>query len=156
MSVSPLQIVPLGGLGEFGMNLMLYRSGRECLVVDAPHEPVCALGERPELERVLVNLISNAVKYSPEDAVVSVQLSRVGDRVRFTVTDQGLGISRNDQLRLFDEFFRSSNPDATRRPGTGLGLAIVKRIIDRHAGEISVESKLGEGSTFQVTLPGCG
>ena len=126
------------------------------IVVDAPHEPVCALGERPELERVLVNLISNAVKYSPEDAVVSVQLSRVGDRVRFTVTDQGLGISRNDQVRLFDEFFRSSNPDATRRPGTGLGLAIVKRIIDRHAGEISVESKLGEGSTFQVTLPGCG
>jgi signal transduction histidine kinase len=124
------------------------------IVVDAPQEPVSALGERPELERVMVNLISNAVKYSVEDAVVSVQLTRVGDKVRVTVTDQGLGISRSDQVRLFDEFFRSSNPDATRRPGTGLGLAIVKRIVDRHGGEIHVESKLGEGSTFQVTLPG--
>jgi signal transduction histidine kinase len=123
------------------------------IVVDAPDTAVNAAGERSELERVLVNLISNAVKYSPEDAMVSVQLDRVGDTVRLTVTDQGLGISKSDQLRLFDEFFRSSNPDATRRPGTGLGLAIVKRIIDRHAGEITVESKLGEGSTFQVSLP---
>jgi signal transduction histidine kinase len=126
------------------------------IVVDAPDTAVDAAGERSELERVLVNLISNAVKYSPEDAVVSVQLDRVGDTVRLTVTDQGLGISKSDQVRLFDEFFRSSNPDATRRPGTGLGLAIVKRIIDRHAGEITVESKLGEGSTFQVSLPAAG
>jgi signal transduction histidine kinase len=124
------------------------------ILVDAPEQAVCAIGERHEIERLCVNLISNAVKYSPEDGQVSVQLSHVGDdRVRVTVTDHGLGISRHDQTRLFDEFFRSSNPDATRRPGTGLGLAIVKRIVDRHAGSIRVESKLGEGSTFEVTLP---
>ena len=79
-----------------------------------------------------------------------------GEAVVLTVTDEGLGISSADQEHLFDEFFRSSNPEATRRPGTGLGLAIVKRIVDRHSGEIVVESKLGEGSTFQVTLPAAG
>ena len=56
-------------------------------------------------------------------------------------------------MRLFDEFFRSNNPEATQRPGTGLGLAIVKRIVDRHEGEITVRSEIGKGSTFEVTLP---
>ena len=72
-----------------------------------------------------------------------------------SVSDQGLGISDGDQVRLFDEFFRSSNPEATQRPGTGLGLAIVKRIVDRHDGEIAVRSEIGLGSTFEVTLPAC-
>jgi signal transduction histidine kinase len=126
------------------------------IVVDAPSQPVYAAGEPAEIERLCVNLISNAVKYSPEDSQVSVQLDLRGENVVLTVTDEGLGISSQDQEHLFDEFFRSSNPEATRRPGTGLGLAIVKRIVDRHSGEIVVESKLGEGSTFQVTLPAAG
>lgn len=123
------------------------------IAVDAPNEPVCAAGERDEIERLCVNLISNAVKYSPEDSEVSVRLERRADTVVLSVTDQGLGISRTDQVRLFDEFFRSSNPEATQRPGTGLGLAIVKRIVDRHAGQITVRSEIGKGSTFEVTLP---
>ncbi len=125
------------------------------IAVDAPSEPVCAAGERDEIERLCVNLISNAVKYSPEDSEVSVRLERHAETVVVSVTDQGLGISAGDQERLFDEFFRSSNPEATQRPGTGLGLAIVKRIVDRHEGEISVTSEIGRGSTFEVTLPAC-
>ena len=125
------------------------------IAVDAPNEPVCAAGERDEIERLCVNLISNAVKYSPEDSEVSVHLERRVDTVVLSVTDQGLGISEEDQVRLFDEFFRSNNPEATQRPGTGLGLAIVKRIVDRHEGEITVRSEMGRGSTFEVTLPAC-
>jgi signal transduction histidine kinase len=125
------------------------------IAVDAPNEPVCAAGERDEIERLCVNLISNAVKYSPEDSEVSIHLERRADTVLLSVADQGLGISDGDQVRLFDEFFRSSNPEATQRPGTGLGLAIVKRIVDRHAGEISVRSEMGRGSIFEVTLPAC-
>ena len=69
------------------------------------------------------------------------------------VADEGFGIAAEDQARLFEEFFRSSQPEAARQPGTGLGLAIVKRIVARHGGEISVESELGKGSAFTVRLP---
>jgi signal transduction histidine kinase len=70
-----------------------------------------------------------------------------------TVADEGLGISAEDQERLFEEFFRSSNPEAVAEPGTGLGLTIVHRIVARHAGRIEVESELGKGTTFRVVLP---
>jgi signal transduction histidine kinase len=71
----------------------------------------------------------------------------------FTCRDDGLGISGPDRQRLFNEFFRSTNPEALARPGTGLGLAIVARIASRHGGRIDVESTLGVGTTFRVTLP---
>ena len=69
------------------------------------------------------------------------------------MADEGYGISPADQAQLFDEFFRSSNPEAAKQPGSGLGLAIVKRIVERHGGDIDVASELGKGSTFRVTLP---
>jgi signal transduction histidine kinase len=82
-----------------------------------------------------------------------VRLWNEGGEVRVAVTDEGLGISPADLDHLYDEFFRSTNPEAVREPGTGLGLAIVKRIVDRHRGRIEVESELGVGSTFTVSVP---
>ena len=73
--------------------------------------------------------------------------------MRVSFTDSGLGISEEDQARLFEEFFRSTNPEAKARPGTGLGLAIVERIARRHSGRIEIESKLGVGTTMTVVLP---
>jgi signal transduction histidine kinase len=73
--------------------------------------------------------------------------------VVFECSDEGLGISPTDRSRLFTEFYRSSNPEALALPGTGLGLTIVKRIVDRHKGSLAVDSELGKGSTFRVTLP---
>ena len=70
-----------------------------------------------------------------------------------TVADHGLGISEGDQVHLFREFHRSSNPEAYSRPGTGLGLVIVQRIVARHGGTISVGSELGRGTTVTLTLP---
>ena len=112
-----------------------------------------ATGERDELARMMVNIVGNAVKYTPEGGRVSVCLEPAGDRVAFRCTDTGLGIAPDDLDRLFDEFDRSSNPTAQAQPGSGLGLAIVRRIVDRHHAELVVDSTLGAGSTFSVLLP---
>ena len=106
-----------------------------------------------ELHRLLANLLSNAVKYSHEDSSVAVELARDEQEVVVRVIDHGLGISEEDQLDLFKEFFRSNNPEALARPGSGLGLVIVDRIVRRHGGRIAVESALGHGTTVTVRLP---
>ena len=108
------------------------------------------------LERVLTNLVGNAVKYSPRGGRVTVTVSGYdtsGDEVEIAVSDEGIGISADDQAHLFTEFFRSTNPDALAEPGTGLGLAISARIVTGHGGRITVDSALGAGSTFRVFLP---
>lgn len=106
-----------------------------------------------ELHRVLANLVSNAVKYSHEGASVAVRLAHAEGEVVFTVVDHGLGISDEDQLHLFKEFFRSTNPEALARPGSGLGLVIVDRIVRRHGGRFEIESSLGQGTTMTLRLP---
>ncbi|WKN48140.1 cell wall metabolism sensor histidine kinase WalK [Nocardioides sp. Arc9.136] len=121
--------------------------------IDAPPYPVLASGDPDELDRVLSNLVSNAVKYTEPGRSVTVALARDGDEVVVECRDEGFGISAEDQERLFTEFFRSTNPVAVAQPGTGLGLAIVARIVERHGGRIEVESELGRGSTFRVRLP---
>lgn len=117
-------------------------------------EPVLALGDERELDQVCANLLSNAIKYTPAGRSITVTLSRVHDHVVLDVADEGIGISAEDQVGLFEEFFRTGNPDALEQPGTGLGLAIVQRIVQRHSGRIDVQSTLGVGSTFRVFLPG--
>ena len=121
--------------------------------IDAPAEPVHVAGSSDELHRMLANLASNAIKYSPDGSTIDVRLTRTDGVVLVSFADQGIGISEEDQNRLFQEFFRSTNPDALALPGTGIGLAIVDRIVRRHAGQIDVASQLGEGTTISVTLP---
>jgi two-component system phosphate regulon sensor histidine kinase PhoR len=110
-------------------------------------------GEHEELRQVIANLVNNAVKYSRPGGTVTVSLEDHGEEVAFVCADNGLGISHEDQRQLFTEFYRSTNPEALRRPGTGLGLAIVSRIVTRHGGRTEVESSLGKGTTFRVVLP---
>ncbi len=126
------------------------------VAVDLPVTPVTALGDASEIDRLVTNLVSNAVKYTPSGRRVEIRASRENDSVRIEVSDEGLGISESDQEHLFEEFFRSTNPEATSLPGTGLGLAIVKRIVERHGGRIDVDTKLGAGSRFTVVLPAAG
>lgn len=120
--------------------------------LDLPAEAVLVMGNRQGLETVVTNLVTNALKYSDDDGAV-VAVRRRAEEVELSVTDHGLGIAREEQALIFQEFFRSADPQARRRPGTGLGLAIVDRLVQRHHGRISVESDLGEGSTFRVVLP---
>ena len=113
-------------------------------------------GNTDELARVVDNLVSNAVKFSPDRGVVRLSTRHDSDTIVLLCADDGLGISTQDQESLFTEFFRSTNPAALQVPGTGLGLSIVARIIARHGGSISVESELGCGTTFEVALPALG
>jgi signal transduction histidine kinase len=123
-------------------------------LVVAPHPgPLIISGDRDEIERVALNLVGNAVKYTPRGGEVTVSAERSERFVRLVVQDTGYGISKRDQEELFTDFFRSTNPDALALPGTGLGLSIVRRIVQRHGGSILLESDLGDGSTFTVRLP---
>jgi signal transduction histidine kinase len=135
------------------MTALLVDSKDLVLDLAVPDSPVLALGEREELDKVVLNVVSNAAKYTPAGRQVRINLHSTGDGVVLQVADQGLGISEEDQAQLFTEFFRSNNPEAVAQPGTGLGLAIVKRIVDRHRGTVTVESALGRGSTFTIALP---
>jgi signal transduction histidine kinase len=110
-------------------------------------------GMPEELLMAVGNVYANAVKYTPDGGRIEVSLDRRGHDVVLSVADTGIGIAEGDLATLFDEFDRSSNPDARRRPGSGLGLAIVKRVMSRHQGRVEVESELGRGSTFRLVVP---
>jgi len=117
-------------------------------------EPVPALvGDRGRLAQVLDNLVSNALKFTPEGGRVEVRTSVTDDYVRLEVEDSGIGIPAEEQPRLFERFFRAASATEQAIPGTGLGLAIVKAIVEAHAGRIEVVSAPGKGTTFLVELP---
>lgn len=103
------------------------------------------------LWHILDNLLSNALKYSPDDSMVDFTVDCELDRLVFRVRDQGIGIPQAEQARLFEAFHRASN--ARQVPGTGLGLTIVKLFVELHGGTITYESNEGQGTTFTVTLP---
>ena len=129
-------------------------SGYE-LVLDAPDDLPDVVGDPDKIGRVLINLVDNAIKYSPDGGRVEVKLARAGGgRVRFAVTDQGLGVPPSEQRRIFEKFYRL-DPNMTRGVGgTGLGLFICRELVRRMDGRIWVESAgLGQGSTFSLELP---
>ena len=105
------------------------------------------------IEQVLVNLVSNALKFTDREGTVSVELKTTENDFEIQVRDTGIGIAPEHQMEIFDEFMRVRHGKAIGRPGSGLGLAIVRRIVHGHGGDISVNSTPGRGSTFRVTLP---
>jgi PAS domain S-box-containing protein len=105
------------------------------------------------LERALLNLLSNAVKFTPEEGTVTLSVRRNGSQMTFSVTETGIGISREDQKRLFTRFFRSAVATVNAIPGTGLGLSIVKQIVDAHRGSITLDSVPDQGTTVSFTIP---
>ncbi len=123
------------------------------LAVDLPEEPVPFLGDRDMLERVVINLVGNAVKFTPEGGRVDVALALGEECALISVSDTGIGIPAEEQERLFSRFFRSSLAQQQAIPGSGLGLSIARAIVDKHGGSMSVESQPGEGTTFRISLP---
>jgi signal transduction histidine kinase len=103
------------------------------------------------LRHILSNLLGNAAKYSPRESFIDLKVDYIDDKIIFKVADSGIGISLEDQLHIFESFHRGKNVDHI--PGTGLGLHIVKRYVDLLNGTIEVQSQLGNGSTFLVSLP---
>jgi PAS domain S-box-containing protein len=129
-------------------------AGDICLRCDVPDEPTPLEGDQVEIERVLINLLTNAVKFTPAGGTIDLSVDVQGpDAIVVEVADSGVGIPAPDLEHVFTRFHRGANVVSSVVPGTGLGLAIVTAIVDRHGGEVGVESELDRGTTFTVTLP---
>jgi signal transduction histidine kinase len=105
------------------------------------------------IERVLVNLLTNAAKFTPEDGTITVTGRRSGGEAIIEVRDTGIGIAPEDQERIFERFYRAGDPKDSVPAGTGLGLAIAQTITTQYGGKLTVDSELGSGATFTLTLP---
>ncbi|MEA2683526.1 MAG: hypothetical protein QOK05_1854 [Chloroflexota bacterium] len=126
--------------------------GRQVRIdVDESLPPVNA--DETKLRQVLVNLLTNAIKYSPGGAPVTLEASPASDMVRVAVKDHGIGIKESDMARLFKKFQRIADPSTRKVPGTGLGLYIVKGLVELQGGRMDVTSEYGKGSTFAFTMP---
>ena len=122
------------------------------LISDIEENLPCLYINQENLERILVNLLSNAIKYTPGNGMVKLSIYREDAQVIFKVIDNGIGIQEEHVPLIFERFYRVENKVHTIK-GTGLGLTIVKKSVEQHNGKISVRSKLGEGSIFEVALP---
>jgi signal transduction histidine kinase len=118
-----------------------------------PDGPVVLRTSAAMTEKILANLVSNAVRYNREGGRVTVGVDDLGDRVRLRVADEGIGIEPEDRERIFDEFYRAPAAQGMSHLGTGLGLPIVKRFVELLGGTLALESTPGQGSTFTVELP---
>jgi signal transduction histidine kinase len=111
------------------------------------------IGDPDRLGQVFTNLLSNTIKYSPDAETVEMDLSATSETVTIRVHDHGLGIPREQRDKIFERFYRAAGPRQKAIPGLGMGLYIVAEIVKHHGGTITVDSEVGKGSTFHVTLP---
>ncbi len=151
MDTAPVQFLPLVHQIVQGQQLLAGQKQIQ-LTADLPDGLPMIMGDSQSIERVIVNLVANALAYTPDGGQVHVQVIRQHGEVIFSVKDTGIGISPTELSRIFDRFYRT--PSARRKTaGTGLGLPIVKKIVELHGGRIEVESEEGVGSEFKVYFP---
>jgi signal transduction histidine kinase len=152
LSVDACEIDPIILLGK---SLDLFEHGTTDVIVrlapGVPDSLPWIVGDEQRIVQVLANLIANARKFTPPGGSITLGARATPDAVRFSVSDTGPGIALDDQLHIFDWFWRASHERAQR--GTGLGLAIAKGIVEAHGGSIAVESTPGHGATFSFTIP---
>jgi two-component system, cell cycle sensor histidine kinase DivJ len=129
------------------------REGGVDLAVDAPADLPIITGDARAFKQIVINLVSNAIKFTERGGKVTVFAEADGSRFLLRVTDTGVGIAADDLKRIGDPFFQAGKTYQRRREGTGLGLSIVKSLVSLHAGELTVQSKVGEGTTVAVMLP---
>jgi signal transduction histidine kinase/DNA-binding response OmpR family regulator len=128
---------------------------RKRLAIGVNVSPLTVAADRGRFRQILYNLVSNAIKYTPERGSILVSGFREGGDVRIAVSDSGVGIAAEDHGRVFEEFRQVGDP-AERQPGSGLGLAVTKRLAEAHGGRIELVSARGQGSTFTLVLPETG
>jgi two-component system phosphate regulon sensor histidine kinase PhoR len=152
LDLEPIDLAPAAqhvlGLYDHGVTRKNLR-----LKVDVPSSLGPVLADRRALEHVMSNLVDNAVKYCGDGAAITVRAAAQGDMIRVSVTDTGPGIERKHLPRLFERFYRVDAGRSREVGGTGLGLSIVKHLVEAMGGNVAVESDLGRGTTFIVTLP---
>ena len=157
-AVHPRPIDPRRAVAE-AVRLMraVARSNSIRLEADLARDLPPALADPRSVRQILVNLMSNAVKFSPDGGVVRLSVVQEGDRLRLAVSDRGIGIPEDQLDEIFEPFHQVGDPAHARREGgTGLGLSIVKALVDRNQGTVSVESEIGVGTTISVWLPVAG
>ncbi len=152
LTLAPVDVV---ALVESVHRTVLPSARTRGLILDLDVDPDVGMlvADASQIDRVLLNLLTNAVKFTPDGGHVALRARRDFDRMVFAVTDTGIGVPVDEQKDLFSRFFRSSAATELAIPGTGLGLAIVKTIVEEHAGTITVESAPGVGTTVTFTLP---
>jgi len=151
-----LEMVPVHDIIERVINTLQLQATQKRVQLSAhiPEHTIPLIeADQALLQQALHNLVENAIKYTEAGGQVQVRVSTRPDSLVFEVKDSGMGIAPVDQPRLFEKFFRGVQPGAKKEGGTGLGLAIVKSIAERHGGEVWMESQLGKGSTFYVSIP---
>ena len=135
------------------MKRMQRKSALHQLVTNLPPDLPPVLVDPLRIERILHNLVDNAIKYSPNGGEVKLSAARDGEEIVISISDEGEGISRDDQMRLFQSFERLGASVKGSIQGTGLGLRVCRILVEAHGGRIWVESEKGKGSTFFFTLP---
>ncbi len=150
-----LQVVDLSRLVDrlaTRLRDVAHRSGQE-IVLQVPEDPVVITTNLSMVDKIITNLVSNAVRYNKDGGQVDVKLTSERKVVLLKVADQGIGIAPEDQPHIFKEFFRTAEAQKKTNLGTGLGLAIVRKFVDDLGGSLKLESEVGFGSTFTVSLP---
>jgi signal transduction histidine kinase len=109
--------------------------------------------DKEAVGQALINLVNNAIKYSKDDKQLRIAVRRAGDRILLSVADQGIGIAKGEQKKIFEKFYRAEDSLVHDTKGSGLGLALVRHIMEAHGGSVEVESAPGKGSTFTLALP---
>jgi len=152
LKIQPLEIADLiaGAVDTF--QAVADQSGHR-IIAKAPADLCKAAGDRDRVGQVLMNFMSNAIKYSPEGGSVTVAALDDGEMVTVSISDQGIGIAKEDQTKLFTKFYRVDSSLTREIGGTGLGLSICKSIIELLGGHVGVESSAGKGSRFWFSLP---
>jgi len=150
LRLAPVDLVTL--VAQIVEAVQLDTQGQQ-IIFDHEPEPLVVMADSVRLEQIVVNLLSNAIKYAPDAKTVEVELSAYDEVVTIQVTDHGLGIPREQRDKIFERFYRATGSKQKAISGLGMGLYIVAEIVKRHGGTITVDSAIGKGSTFTVTLP---
>lgn len=124
------------------------------LTIKLPNQkPVIIDAEKDRLQQIILNLVANAVTYTPDKGTIEIGIVEKDDQIELTVKDTGIGISKEELPRIFERFYRVDKARSRNSGGTGLGLAIVKHLVESHHGSIQVDSEEGKGTLFTITLP---
>ena len=134
-------------------NALAAKQHGHALTYSPPESLPLIVGDRSRLEQVMMNVIGNAIKYTPDGGHISITAGCTEDQVWMEVCDDGIGIPEKDRERIFDRFYRVDKARSRESGGTGLGLSIAKEIVQRHHGSIALAPHEGPGTTVRLTLP---
>jgi signal transduction histidine kinase len=152
LEIEPVQVASIVGEVCDSLAETIRERGLELTIEAAPEIPAVQ-ADRNRLIQILMNLLSNAYRYTPSGGSITVSVQSTDDAVLVQVTDTGIGIAPEDQEKIFERFYRVDHELVNQQAGTGLGLPIARSLVELHGGRLWLESEFGAGSTFSFTLP---